>query len=510
MENYNHISNKTCRTCAENFTKKLSPLFKKENALIMHFVHSKEYNIKISKNDGLPQNICSGCLQELTRLHNFLMKCKKSEEILLKKYKTLAAFGAVSDYKDEYDLKTEYISDNEDSKECYFNTDNKENNCSTSIKSQLDITNLGKIDLEIKEKHHDIIDNDRVEKTSSRETSVELDNTDIKSDIEEDEDEALQNSGDKVCDNEELTKRKTRSCSKTLNTEKDKYICLPCDEVFENLSEYKRHRKIHPKSRKYVRETYLCDLCGKEFAKQETLRDHKNTHLGVKPYKCEICEKTFAVKNALRIHVVKHSKRETFTCETCGRVYTTKSYYREHLLRHEKGSLLENNEKPFKCPHCPRSFKLLSTLTAHCNYHNKTADRKYHCTECNTTFKRSDHLKEHINGVHLKILPFKCDICSKSFVTGAIRNAHVRRSHSGLRYKCNICEKDFSLSTSLSRHKRRHNGDKRFICEICNMSFMAVYQIEKHMETHKIDETTKNSLISKTYEEIAKAVTDTI
>ena len=36
---------------------------------------------------------------------------------------------------------------------------------------------------------------------------------------------------------------------------------------------------------------YVCDLCSKSFSRQQALNEHKNRHLGIRPFSCKECKK---------------------------------------------------------------------------------------------------------------------------------------------------------------------------------------------------------------------------
>lgn len=53
--------------------------------------------------------------------------------------------------------------------------------------------------------------------------------------------------------------------------------------------------------------------------------------------------------------------------------------------------------------------------------------------------------------------PYKCPHCVKSFAQGNDLKAHVRR-HTGERYKCDICNEGFIQGYHLTQHKRNVHG----------------------------------------------------
>lgn len=84
--------------------------------------------------------------------------------------------------------------------------------------------------------------------------------------------------------------------------------------------------------------------------------------------------------------------------------------------------------KPYCCSLCNKGFKLPSSLSSHMKVHEE--ERKHVCSDCGNSFKRAEHLRIHINGVHLKQKPYACDVCNKTFAQAGDRNIHMRR-HTG-------------------------------------------------------------------------------
>ncbi|XP_055377683.1 zinc finger protein 519-like [Condylostylus longicornis] len=477
---------KTCRTCAEYFDEDLQPIFVSKNSKIIKMLEGfSGFNFKIAEEDSLPKVLCNTCAKQLTQIYMFLLQCEKSQLILTEKLQQ-ANKASIKDSQCEAENFDDFESDVSETKDSFGSLlediftikENKQNivkaECAITLKNNIqEIRSKNKLSEEkilttCKDKTNKFQKKTHNLRKRKRENGSKIE-------ISEKEDE------------------KDKSFKSINRVPKKNYECSICSIEFNKFANLREHKKEkHPAQPK----VYLCDICGRKFDKGDRLLQHKNRHLGFKPFKCDKCDKSFSIKASLKAHIQRHINPENFKCDKCGKNFLIKKCYEEHVQRHESG------EKLFKCPYCPKTFKLLSTLTHHCTFHNKTLDKKYHCSECNTNFRRSDHLKEHINGVHLKILPFKCELCPQAFVTGAKRNIHVKRMHSGKRFQCNQCDKDFSLQSSLNRHKKEHSGIKSLICEICNESFIKPIQIKKHMETHELDETAKKNLITQTYEKI--------
>lgn len=93
-------------------------------------------------------------------------------------------------------------------------------------------------------------------------------------------------------------------------------------------------------------------------------------------------------------------------------------------------------------------------------------------SQCGNSFKRAEHLRIHINGVHLKQKPYACDLCNKTFAQSGDRNIHKFRHTGEKPHQCQYCKKNFRLLKAMRAHIRIHTGEKPYACEICKMDFM--------------------------------------
>ena len=76
---------------------------------------------------------------------------------------------------------------------------------------------------------------------------------------------------------------------------------------------------------------------------------------------------------------------------------------------------------------------------------------------CSKEYKNKFNLKKHMEIIHFRVKPFKCDVCQQEFVSkqNLLEHSFI---HSGLKpYKCSYCGNKFRQISQLSLHRRIHN-----------------------------------------------------
>jgi len=116
----------------------------------------------------------------------------------------------------------------------------------------------------------------------------------------------------------------------------------------------------------------------------------------------------------------------------------------------------------------------------------KKYPQNFNCNDCGASFIGKNHLKRHINAVHLKLKPYECDQCNMSFAKKNHLNAHIKEVHQKIKaYKCQECDELFSRKFGLASHVERIHlktkSSKKFICKECDAPFEQKQHLERHM-----------------------------
>jgi len=178
----------------------------------------------------------------------------------------------------------------------------------------------------------------------------------------------------------------------------------------------------NPQLKKEEAKSYICSYkgCNKKLTCKNSLKSHKLTHTGEKPYCCKTCNKKFRTRSDLTKHSRTHTGETPYICHinTCGKGFKTKSQLNAHLNIHYK-------KKPYKCLDCDKAFSNHRNLINHKRTH--TGERPYRCDYpgCLKSFSEYSTLFKH-KRVHNKL---KCSHCNKEFRTEQARTNHTNKNH---------------------------------------------------------------------------------
>jgi KRAB domain-containing zinc finger protein len=227
---------------------------------------------------------------------------------------------------------------------------------------------------------------------------------------------------------------------------------------------------------------FKCHICNQQFSKMFELVNHTRVnHKTIPKVACE-CGKYLSTWESLVKHYKKHSNQEKpFTCHSCDKSFTTKTGLHIHQQHaHHK------TQQELTCETCGKVFKDLQVLKNHKRTH--LPDEEKFCFECEICGKKVINkfsLKYHIDNVHNGVKVCSCPICGKNFGHRSNLSSHMI-SHTNDKVECDICGKIFKNQISLRTHlKSFHNpNNKKLKCNECDKTFRTKSELSRHTRIH--------------------------
>jgi len=184
---------------------------------------------------------------------------------------------------------------------------------------------------------------------------------------------------------------------------------------------------------------------------------------------CFICKATFQYYTKyLDKHLSAHLDDGSASLSHCGIKLENLEDLRQHQKYHMK-------LKTAQCARCFKKFPHDATLLLHLQLHEnqQQTDKKrqtlFICQTCGARLGSRNNLKNHIEEVHDKVRPFKCQVCDKEFFAKAKLKRHETTHEKVRPHICELCGKAFKLREALGKHMMVHNGtvERRFQCSYC-------------------------------------------
>ena len=183
---------------------------------------------------------------------------------------------------------------------------------------------------------------------------------------------------------------------------------------------------------------------------------------GVNVHKCEVCKSA---------HRTFHKNQRQTVCNECGIDVAVK-----YLNRHMKKIHPEKRS----CEFSGCDFKSLYTkcLREHFNriHLNIPTEKSKICSDCGKAFVDSFRLKCHINADHLKLRPYKCKQCDKSFGRHKHLWSHMDVHKETDAYTCPTCGRGFRNNGAFYNHKKLHRKSTASLVFV----FVFVFPQERH------------------------------
>lgn len=272
--------NKICRICLEEGA--LSSVFTKNFNMFLSDMIEYCCNLKISKDDGLPEQVCSNCVYKLGVTYHFKKTCE-SADIKLRQYLGIQ----VTDKTRDAAVMTEPVH--------HPQAIVKKCKCKTSPQSRTVSKYKRKPESEKlkrgpKPKEKEIHSCYQCEKQFRCQAQLEM--------------HVRTHTGVKpflcmYCPRR-FTQKHNLTIHLRIHTGEKPFQCEVCSKRFSAQGNLNAHLKIHTGQRDHI-----CSLCNKSFITSSELTRHMNKHRGVKNFKCNICESSYIHLRDLKQHKVK-------------------------------------------------------------------------------------------------------------------------------------------------------------------------------------------------------------
>lgn len=169
----------------------------------------------------------------------------------------------------------------------------------------------------------------------------------------------------------------------------------------------------------------------------------------------------------------KQTNHGPYFCSECPeKRYITKCGLTQHINVKHLG------KRPYKCHFCPKTFPTSTKMKTHRIIH--TDEKTHRCEICDKIFLRLDQLKCHTSRIHLKLKPFVCGKCDRSFTQNKKLKEHSQL-HEREQLKCDFCP---ALLLTLRDKQQHHNlvHPARY-CEACDVWCISRMQMSNHCKT---------------------------
>ncbi|CAK7215620.1 hypothetical protein SBRCBS47491_002542 [Sporothrix bragantina] len=201
------------------------------------------------------------------------------------------------------------------------------------------------------------------------------------------------------------------------------------------------------------------------------------------------CTKTFNRPARLTAHLRSHTNDRPFKCPDCPKTYLEEKHLRQHI----KGS--HSQERQYVCPECSKAFLTATRLRRHAAVHE--GQDRFRCRgydeHCTRTFRKHQTLQRHIRVDHLNQPAFACTheisggkMCDAVFDSQGALRRHIERDHTAPKFWCEECRKaggnavGFATRALLETHMRHEHVD----CPFCEVRCAGPAELHRHIDMH--------------------------
>ncbi|KAF8778428.1 Zinc finger protein draculin like protein [Argiope bruennichi] len=231
--------------------------------------------------------------------------------------------------------------------------------------------------------------------------------------------------------------------------------------------------------------TYICDSCKENADASENKSKNYRWLVSIKSlFQCAKCWKYFNIGFRVtdKIPMIDASKNsvQELVAGQCENVCGDESSKNEHRI--QESQPVESKEIPFKCDVCLRTFKYRTVLRSHKKVHfqNNLFRCKLCHVQCISKIHYNKHLKKHSNERR-----YKCSFCTSSHKFKRNLQTHMKMHKDQNPFLCKLCKRSCAIKQALERHMPTHSNEKYYKCSICSMMYKSEISLTAHMNVHK-------------------------
>ncbi|XP_039103751.1 zinc finger protein 646 isoform X1 [Hyaena hyaena] len=267
--------------------------------------------------------------------------------------------------------------------------------------------------------------------------------------------------------------------------------------------------------------TFSCSHCGKTYCQSEgPLNGHGTSKTDC--HYCLLCSKEFlnpvATKSHSHSHSHNHIAAQTLACPDCGKAFQSHYELASHLHTHasglsqmppqieargpEGGTVNDEVDLPGqgeiqKSPSEPPRAPGENAGSANGGQGVKSTvaedeERPFRCAQCGRSYRHAgsllNHQKAHTTGL------YPCSLCPKLLPNLLSLKNHGRTHTDPKRHRCSICGKAFRTAARLEGHGRVHAPrEGPFTCPHCPRHFRRRISFQQHQQQHQEEWTVASS-----------------
>jgi len=275
---------------------------------------------------------------------------------------------------------------------------------------------------------------------------------------------------------------KTENSNDT-NTE-DKKMDSYNDGSLSKLKEETKHTKNEPED---VLKMFVCEFCSKSFGSKNNLtmhiyRQHKKSNI----LKCDQCSYETSDHGSMKNHKRTHTGERPYVCHICSKSFTQIQHVNRHVKGVHLGEIVNKShntgEKNHLCDLCSMAFSTHRTLTTHKESIHEGI--KYDCDQCRYKATDRSNLARHVATIHEGI-KFGCGKCGYQASSKLTLKNHDEFVHLGITHECSECDHKATTKSNLLQHISYVHESIQHDCKECDYTTFKKRSFHKHMTNHR-------------------------